>query len=97
MPYVIRSLHDEKSAEVIPELMISPNARWLKSFDPDAYGGLGRVEWTHDVDQAIKFRDFIEAKDYFIQQSTVRPLRVDGKPNRPLTGCTVTFERYGEK
>src|ERR671922_286132 len=97
MSYVIRSMHDEKSGEVVPELMISPNARWLKSFDPDAYDGLGLVEWTHDIDQAIKFKDPIEAKDYFAQQSTVRPLRADGKPNRPLTAYTVTLEQYQEK
>jgi hypothetical protein len=92
MSVVIRCMHDENQ-KVIPDLLLDErSARWLKSFDPDAHGGLGLVEWTRDIRQAIKFADFIEAKDYYIQQSTVRPLRADGQPNRPLTGWTVTLE-----
>jgi hypothetical protein len=69
--------------------------RWLKHYDPDAHGGLGLVEWTRDVSQALKFADIEEAAQYYRQQSTIRPLRPDGQPNRPLTGYTVTLEgRY---
>ena len=90
--FVITCMHD-KNGNVLPQLIDSPDARWLKSFDPNAYDGLGLVEWTHDINEALKLADFIEAKDYYIQRSTIRPLRADGQPNRPLTGWTVTLER----
>lgn len=85
-------MHD-RNGNVLPEQALdSPDSRWLKSFDPDAYDGLGLVEWTHDISVALRFQDYIEAKDYYIQQSRVRPLRADGQPNRPLTGYTITLE-----
>jgi hypothetical protein len=66
---------------------------FLCSFDPDAYGGIGRAESTPDVEQALKFADAKDAYECWRKQSTVRPLRDDGKPNRPLTAYTVEIQQ----
>jgi hypothetical protein len=67
--------------------------RWLKAHDPDMYDGSGWTEWTDDVHFARRFPSAAAALDYWRRQSTVRPLRADGKPNRPLTGYRVDVVR----
>jgi hypothetical protein len=66
--------------------------QWLESFDHDAYDGQGYGEFTFDPDRAMRFADTIEAMEFWRKQSTVRPLRSDGKPNRPLTALTIVVE-----
>lgn len=63
---------------------------YVRRFDPDANGGLGEVIWTQDVRLAWRFRDQVEAMEYWRQPSTVLPLRPDGKPNRPLTAYSIS-------
>ncbi len=94
MLYVIRSLQDDQG-NIIPEQLLSfYSARWLRHFDPDAYDGRGSVQWTNDLGQARKFSDVAKAAKFYQQQSKVRPLREDGKPNRPLTGYTLALETF---
>jgi hypothetical protein len=66
--------------------------QYLEGFDPDAHHGLGEAFWTPDKNKALPFADVREAMELWRKPSTVRPLRPDGKPNRPLTAFTVTFE-----
>lgn len=80
-PFGIHLGRNEATGEVI-------NA-WLKSFDPDAGEGIGYVEWTDDRSEAKVFDTVQQVHEFWTQQSTVRPLRPDGKPNRPLTVYTV--------
>jgi hypothetical protein len=63
--------------------------QYLKSFDPDVYGGRGHVTWTGDPAKAMHFADVGEAHETWKRQSTKQPFRSDGKPNRPLTAYTV--------
>jgi hypothetical protein len=63
------------------------------SYDPDAHDGLGLAEWTTDPMEAMRFSDQAAALARWKQTSTVRPLREDGKPNRPLTAVTVSVFR----
>jgi hypothetical protein len=66
---------------------------WLESLDVDAYGGLGHVRITHDRSKAQRFADIGAAFECWKRQSTIHPVRLsDGKPNRPLTAFTITFE-----
>jgi hypothetical protein len=65
--------------------------QYLESFDPDAYGGRGYVTWTPELSKAMRFASVAEAFDMRKCQSAVRPLRPDGKPNRPLTAYIVEF------
>jgi hypothetical protein len=69
---------------------------YLEWSDPDANRGMGEERWTNDLAKAKRFADFTEAMECWRAQSTVRPLRPDGKPNRPLTAYSVTPERIDD-
>lgn len=63
--------------------------RYLASADVDAHDGRGAATWTDDPAAALHFDATDVAFLFWQQQSTVRPLRDDGLPNRPLTAFTV--------
>jgi hypothetical protein len=63
--------------------------KYLQSFDPNAYEGRGYFKATADIKQAMKFQSHKEAFEFYQTQSTVMPIRPDGKPNRPLTAFTI--------
>jgi hypothetical protein len=67
-----------------------PGPYYVKVYDPDGNNGGGYVETTPDVHAALAFETQIDAWQAWKAQSRVRPLREDGKPNRPLTTMTVT-------
>jgi uncharacterized membrane protein len=64
---------------------------YLRRFDPEFAGGVGAAWWTDDPAQAMRFADLGEALATWKTKSAIRPLRDDGKPNRPLTAYTITF------
>lgn len=64
--------------------------QYLREFDPDAHDGRGEAVWTDDISLAKKFDSVGSAMAAWKQQSAVRPVRPDGKPNRPLTAFTVS-------
>ena len=66
---------------------------WLKTFDHNAYGGLGYGVYTRDPRKALHFANVGEALTFWTRQSDVNPIRPDGKPNKPLTALTATFEQ----
>ena len=65
---------------------------YLEWSDPDANNGMGADRWTNDLNKAKKFATPREALDCWQAQSSVRPIRPDRKPNRPLTAWSVTLE-----
>lgn len=65
---------------------------FVKAFDVDAHDGFGMVEYTDQIDEAFAWPTIAEAFDDYRRQSTVKPQRADGKPNRPLTALTVAIE-----
>jgi hypothetical protein len=66
---------------------------YLKGYIPDTDAeGRGDITVTSDLREAKQFRDIAEAWEFWKQQSKVYPIRPDGKPNRPLTAWTITFE-----
>ena len=65
---------------------------WLKWMDFDARDGRGVAQGTFIPEHAMVFSSHAEALTFWQTQSKVRPLRPDGKPNRPLTAYTVTVE-----
>jgi hypothetical protein len=69
---------------------------YLQTYDPDAMNGFGTFTATADLRLAMRFPDITEAMECWRQQSRVRPLRDDGKPNRPLTAFTITFETISD-
>jgi len=67
---------------------------YLKSFDFDAYNGQGYGEFTANIEQAMKFPNRAAAMEFWGRQSTIKPLRPDGLPNKPLTSTTMSIEPY---
>lgn len=69
---------------------------WLKVYDPDAYSGRGRADFTDNQSKALRF-DKSSAFECWRLVSAIRPVRMDGKPNRPLTAFHVSIHPYGEQ
>lgn len=65
--------------------------RFVQSFDADAYDGGGAVTTTAYEALAKHFPGPAEALEFYRQTSTVRPIRPDGKPNRPLMAFTISI------
>lgn len=68
------------------------DGEYVKVYDPEAHDGRGFIEFTKNINEAITFNSNREAMDFYRQISTTRPLRQDGKPNRPLTAFSVMIE-----
>lgn len=68
----------------------SPTGQYLKSYDPEAHDGRGWAEWTVDLDEARRFDSSIEIFECWKQVPKARPVRDDGRPNRPLTAFSIT-------
>lgn len=66
--------------------------RYLSFYDPNV-GDHGRIETTDDIGSALVFDDVGAAHECWKQVNRNRPVRPDGKPNRPLTAYTVEFVR----
>ena len=62
---------------------------WLAEADIDANDGQGSVTFTADRARAKSFPSPTDAAAYWRTQSTVRPQRPDGRPNRPLTAFSM--------
>lgn len=67
--------------------------QWVKQFDHNAYNGQGQGVFTPDPERALRFDSAAAAMMFWGRQSTVRPLRPDGEPNKPLTALTVVIEQ----
>jgi hypothetical protein len=78
--------------EVLIRILDQPYAgKFVADYDPDGCSGRGRLSTTSDPTSALRFADVGPAMKCYRQQSTVAPLREDGRPNRPLTAFTVEF------
>jgi hypothetical protein len=74
----------------------SAGRRYLETANIEAYDGRGTATWTEDPAEAIRFASQAAAIEFWRRQSSVRPLRDDGQPNRPLTAFTVSVEPIEE-
>jgi hypothetical protein len=63
--------------------------RYLRNFDVNARAGRGATAFTRDPYGAMRFANAAEAMRTWQTQSSVRPFRDDGLPNRPLTAFTI--------
>lgn len=70
----------------------SPEGLFLKTYNPEAFDGLGDSSWTADCRKAMKFEDGVAAIKCYLQVPSNRPIREDGKPNRPLTALSIVIE-----
>jgi hypothetical protein len=67
------------------------DGRYVLHYDPNYENGLGRVWTTAKPHLALQFETFVEAAEFWRQSSTIKPLREDGEPNRPLTAFTASI------
>lgn len=74
-----------------------PVGQYLERYDLDAHEGLGQAWWTTDADKAMKFATPALAMEAWRSTSSVKPVREDGRPNRPLTAYSITFTQVPEK
>lgn len=65
------------------------DGEYVTDFDPDFMDGLGMVKSTPDISKAKPFKDLAAVMAFWKTQSTVKPTRPDGRPNRPLTAFTI--------
>lgn len=70
--------------------------QFLLSYDPEAHGGLGDAEFTADLEKARRFADAAEAIECWRAVPNAKPVRPDGRPNRPLTAFSVTLREVPE-
>jgi hypothetical protein len=70
--------------------------KFLRSFDFDAEDGRGYGVFTMDGTRAKRFRDGRAAMEFWKTISKKRPLRSDGKANRPLSASTIEIVKLGD-
>jgi hypothetical protein len=72
----------------------TPHAeRYLAHYDPDADPLNGWVESTEFLDEALLFASITEATECWRRVSKTMPRRLsDGRPNRPLSAYTCSFQ-----
>jgi hypothetical protein len=68
------------------------DGRYLEQWSQDPDSGALRILTVDDPSRAMSFETPGDAMAEWRQQSDERPLRHDGKPNRPLTALTVEIE-----
>jgi hypothetical protein len=61
------------------------DGQFLKAFDFEAGDGVGMIDTTTDVAEAMQFPDLADAIAFRNRSPECRPTRADGLPNRPLT------------
>jgi hypothetical protein len=70
----------------------APSGLYLASYDPEGNAGQGAAAWTDDPDLALQFPTMADANACYMAVPASRPVRRDGKPNRPLTAFSVMFD-----
>jgi len=83
--YILRVI-DVPGIQTMPG---DPRGLFVLDCDVDAHDGRGYADLTDDPTKARRFADAAEAFVFYRRTSTVRPVRPDGKPNRPLTAYTI--------
>lgn len=68
------------------------SGEYVREYDPDGADGRGFISTTDDPDDAMQFQNEHRAFAFWKMQSSVRPFRSDGHPNRPLTAFTIELE-----
>lgn len=89
MDYVLKIIGYADGTPLVTGPHIS---RFVEEYDPDGRDGAGSAKLTLLRSHAKRFPSKIEALEFWRQQSTKRPTRSDGKPNRPLTSFSVMVE-----
>lgn len=91
----------EKSMKYAIQIQGMPNGRptpidgqYVKEFDFEYNNGQGSGVFTPNREDAMHFDDMEAAIGFWQTQPKCRPIRWDGKPNRPLTATNVSIEPF---
>jgi len=68
--------------------------QWLKEFDFDADDGRGFGVFTDNRAEAVRFGSRRLALLFWRTTSSIKPIREDGEPNRPLTAMSIDIEEW---
>ncbi len=88
-PLVIRCLGIVGRVEAVKHDGETPAGEYLERYDPEAHGGRGEATFTRDIERAMVFPDVGAVWRCIRKQPRARPIRPDGKPNRPLMAFTL--------
>jgi hypothetical protein len=69
---------------------------YVLSYDADAESGRGRLTTTRDPGKAKTWPTSEDATKAWTVTSRTRPVRSDGRPNRPLTAWSVEIMPLGD-
>lgn len=83
-PKVVMKVWGRTNGSWIPE-----RDTYLKSYDPEAFDGIGHAEFTADIKDALVMQDTAEFFRIWSAIPQNRPTRADGSPNKPLTAYDV--------
>lgn len=71
------------------------DGQYLRDFDFEAGDGRGEVTMTTNIKKAKRFKNGMEAFQFYRRQPECKPIREDGEPNRPLTATNWEFRAVG--
>jgi hypothetical protein len=71
--------------------------KFLKRYDLEFAKGFGMAELTNNRAEAMRFDDLDALLNTWKQIPESRPLREDGRPNRPLTAYAVSPETVDDE
>jgi len=69
-----------------------PDPCYLETYDAAYMRGRGRATFTSDPSKAMTWPTAVAVLEQWREVSPTRPIREDGRPNRPLTAYTITPE-----
>jgi hypothetical protein len=75
--------------EVGPGADPDMRGQYIVDFDPDYRVDYCSLNTSFEVAKAKQFESGEAAIQFWLQPSKLRPVRPDGKPNRPLTAYSV--------
>lgn len=86
MPVIVQCMGSASGARLGVE------GQWLKGYDLERHGGIGWVDFTKDRAQAMRFDDLAAFHAVYKSSPKCKPIREDGRPNRPLTATNWNIE-----
>jgi hypothetical protein len=67
------------------------SGQYLESADLEWGNGIGSASFTTDIEKAMRFDTMVAALQFLHASPSCKPIREDGRPNRPLTATCWEF------
>lgn len=65
---------------------------YVQEYTADGFEGRGQLNVTPDIKRAKLYPDIRAVLEEWKRVSATHPVRLDGKPNRPLSAYTIATE-----